>query len=386
VQDKGLAEAAAAFGRGAGDLASNAASIVTAAQHTKNICDGIALVGGITSLTDLAVEEGVTVACQRMAQVAAETAAFAVADQYLVDPLASALGVDPQAIRIGLVAYQTFSLVRGVCFPAGTLVATEHGHVPIEQIEPGAKVWSYDAERQEWKLCEVLRRLERQYDGEMVTITIGDEEITATAEHPFWVIEGVGLRERPLVSGLPPRIPDKDNGQWVTARNLRQFDRLLSLNRGADAEVTAVGVKGASCTVYNLTVAVSHVYTVGTASVLVHNVCQPTGEELPNGVTDRGANLGNQQGREFRTDQLGAYEFDPSQPSYVRGWLQNERRRIDLGQATEPRTPPGYVQAHGRITPAREGYDYSNSRLQGADLNTLEESTRRAYGAGGAGS
>src|SRR5260370_37294205 len=41
-----------------------------------------------------------------------------------------------------------------------------------------------------------------------------------------------------------------------------------------------------------------------------------------------------------------------------------------------PRTPKGYVLAHGRTTPAREGYDYSNSRLQGEDLNKLEESVR----------
>jgi hypothetical protein len=40
-------------------------------------------------------------------------------------------------------------------------------------------------------------------------------------------------------------------------------------------------------------------------------------------------------------------------------------------------TPPGYVQAHGRETPAREGFDYTNSQLQGEDLNMLEERVRR---------
>src|SRR5215467_12514517 len=41
-----------------------------------------------------------------------------------------------------------------------------------------------------------------------------------------------------------------------------------------------------------------------------------------------------------------------------------------------PRMPVGYVLAHGRATPARKGYDYSNWRLQGEDLYKLEESVR----------
>ena len=36
--------------------------------------------------------------------------------------------------------------------------------------------------------------------------------------------------------------------------------------------------------------------------------------------------------------------------------------------------------AHGRTTPAREGFDYSNPRLQDADLNALEEAVRRRLG------
>jgi hypothetical protein len=100
----------------------------------------------------------------------------------------------------------------------------------------------------------------------------------------------------------------------------------------------------------------------------------------PAGTHDRGPNLGQQQGREFRTDQLGLMEFDPNIPAHVRGWLRNERRMIEQGRITEPRTPSGYQMGHGRTTPAREGYDYSNSRLQSTDLNALEESVRRAQG------
>ncbi len=100
------------------------------------------------------------------------------------------------------------------------------------------------------------------------------------------------------------------------------------------------------------------------------------------GVRNRGSRLGQEQGREFRTDQLQLHEFDASQPKHVRGWLENERRRIASGNgSSSPRNPPGYVLGHGRTTPAREGYDYSNSRLQLSELNKLEETVRRILGA-----
>jgi hypothetical protein len=95
------------------------------------------------------------------------------------------------------------------------------------------------------------------------------------------------------------------------------------------------------------------------------------------GLRTQPANAAQQQGRENRTDWLAVNEFDKNQPAWVRGWLQNERRRVEQGRQDAPRTPPGMVMAHGRTTPAREGYDYSNARLQGADLNKLEERVRR---------
>jgi RHS repeat-associated protein len=93
-----------------------------------------------------------------------------------------------------------------------------------------------------------------------------------------------------------------------------------------------------------------------------------------------GRSVGQRQGREFRTDWLEVHEFDPKVPRHIRGWLKQERLRVEAGRATAPRNPPGQVMAHGRTTPAREGFDYSNSRLQDADLNALEEAMRRRLG------
>ena len=98
------------------------------------------------------------------------------------------------------------------------------------------------------------------------------------------------------------------------------------------------------------------------------------------GIREVGPRLGQQQGRQFRIDQLELYEFDPNAPAMSAGGWQNQRRRIEQGTRVEPLTPPGYELSHGRATPAREGYDYTNSRLQGIDLNQLEESIRRQQG------
>lgn len=91
----------------------------------------------------------------------------------------------------------------------------------------------------------------------------------------------------------------------------------------------------------------------------------------------RRSDLAQQQGREGRIDQLETTEFDPNLPAHVRGWMRHERRLVGQGRQEFPRTPPGFVLAHGRVTPAREGYDYSNSRLQNAELNQMEERVRR---------
>jgi Domain of unknown function (DUF4157) len=108
-----------------------------------------------------------------------------------------------------------------------------------------------------------------------------------------------------------------------------------------------------------------------------------------------------EQGREFRSDTLQTFEFDKNQPAHVRGWLENERRRLavreaegaaasssslsptersrrlKLGSPAGTRNPPGYVLGHGSSTPAREGFSYSNSTLTTSDLNQLEEEVAR---------
>jgi hypothetical protein len=167
------------------------------------------------------------------------------------------------------------------------------------------------------------------------------------------------------------------DGEWVSAQDLRTGDEL----EGAQGRihVQSLAMLPGTHRVYNMTVEADHTYRVSLLGVLVHN--NGCAERLPFGMRDRGRGLGQQQGREFRPDQLQIHEFDPNQRKHVRGWLKNERRRIENSEVPrETRVPPGYELGHGRTTPAREGFDYSNSRLQGIDLNRLEESVRRRFG------
>jgi hypothetical protein len=250
------------------------------------------------------------------------------------------------------------------------------------QLRPGDRVWAYDHALGTWELRDVTHALRGFYDGDFVTIDLGDlGSITATGNHPIWVADGENLDGRTLV--IPDELPAPGAGRWGIARELRVGDYLLTKN-GHLVRARGMSVRQLGQIVYNVSVDGLSNYAVGPGGLLAHNAKAGNGEgtgpcnDPSDNLRDRGSHLGQEQGRDFRTDNLEVNEFDPNQPKHVRGWLKNERRRIASGNGSStPRNPPGYVQAHGRTTPAREGYDYTNSRLQGKDLNDLEERVRR---------
>ncbi len=92
------------------------------------------------------------------------------------------------------------------CFPPDTLVGTETGLRPMSQVGSGERVWAYDFEGGIWRLCEVECRHDATYDGPMVTIGLGSLEISVTAHHPFWVVEGWDLENRPSPRHFAVRI------------------------------------------------------------------------------------------------------------------------------------------------------------------------------------
>src|SRR5262249_32587623 len=116
------------------------------------------------------------------------------------------------------------------CLPAGTLVATENGLTRIEQIKCGNKVWALDFRHHRWELKPVLETSENRYEGAIVTLHVGAEEITATSGHPVWVMRGARLAERPQLSEGPHELGSQIDGRWVAARDVEVGDELLLRN------------------------------------------------------------------------------------------------------------------------------------------------------------
>src|SRR5690606_2692504 len=62
--------------------------------------------------------------------------------------------------------------ISGPCFVAGTLVLTEDGEKPIEEIREGNRVWSYNHETGAWELRNVIDLLRHSYEGEIYSIEV----------------------------------------------------------------------------------------------------------------------------------------------------------------------------------------------------------------------
>ncbi len=158
------------------------------------------------------------------------------------------------------------------CFVAGTPVKTEHGLRPIEEIKAGDKVYAYDHATETWVLANVLKPLTHYGNtGDFINIRLGSDTIKATGNHPFWVTSGENLEARPAatdLSLLEQAMTPK--GRWIEARDLRIGDTVLRSDNSI-ATIDDVRSSIEQSTVYNLEMETIHSYTVGSASVLVHN-------------------------------------------------------------------------------------------------------------------
>jgi hypothetical protein len=98
----------------------------------------------------------------------------------------------------------------------------------------------------------VTATFQHEPDGELLTLTIGDDDIGCTANHPFW---------------------SEDRQEFVEAGQLRQGERVRTRLEQV-ASVVSIKPRPPTAWVYNLEVQGEHVYEVGPGGVLVHNVCR----------------------------------------------------------------------------------------------------------------
>ncbi|WP_017660509.1 polymorphic toxin-type HINT domain-containing protein [Baaleninema simplex] len=146
-------------------------------------------------------------------------------------------------------ALQRAPVAEGVtkCFIAGTPVLTPSGHRAIETLQVGDRVVSVHPEKGKAADCPVVRCLTRAVPV-VLEIVAGAVTITASPEHPFWVVEE----------------------GWKKAGELQIGDRLVTQHRES-VKIEVLRRREGNFTVYNLEVEGFHTYLVSPRSILVHN-------------------------------------------------------------------------------------------------------------------
>lgn len=146
------------------------------------------------------------------------------------------------------------------CFAAGTPVWTAAGPVPIERIDAGARVLSWDAEAARVVEREVLAA-HRNATVHFYEIAWAAGSVEATGRHRFWI---------------------EDRQAWIDARDL-QPGQLCRTPEGEILPILSVHRRdlpeGTEADTFNLSVAGTANYFVG-PGVLVHNAGYGTGKNL----------------------------------------------------------------------------------------------------------
>ncbi|MCR5836633.1 MAG: hypothetical protein K6G88_09000 [Lachnospiraceae bacterium] len=139
--------------------------------------------------------------------------------------------------------------LRGACFIAGTFVVAVSDLVPIENVKAGDLVQSFNPGTQNVSEKKVIATIEKQ-TSELIHISINNEVINATTNHPFYVLDRGFVKAKDLRAG---DVLCTVNGDYVTVEWIEH-------------EILEKPVK-----VYNLSVADNHTYFVGENGVGVHN-------------------------------------------------------------------------------------------------------------------
>ena len=136
----------------------------------------------------------------------------------------------------------------GNSFVGGTLVRTEYGLIPIEDVEIGMRVLSFNEETGTTEYQEVIHLIAGEGSKELVDIELSSGDlIIATGGHPFYV-----------------------NNIWVNAENLTTNQNLFGSDE-LSFGISSLRKYNQHAKVYNLTVAKNHTYFVGRDGALSHN-------------------------------------------------------------------------------------------------------------------
>jgi len=174
--------------------------------------------------------------------------------------------------------------VLNECFSRETPVATPAGPKAIGEIEPGELVFAHDFRTGQWLSRRVLERHDSLYNGPLVAITTDGGTIQTTLYHPFWVLRGSDLHERPT----PRELADHEDqglslqGRWVNSHELRAGDVLIGRDGSPQIVLHIAQQYEELYPVSNLTIEENHTFAVGPDAILVHNTAGcPRAADMP---------------------------------------------------------------------------------------------------------
>ncbi len=195
-------------------------------------------------------------------------------------------GLSPGGVQAGRQALADAEAPLINCFPQDTLVDTETGLRAMAGVERRDRVWSYEFGTGEWRLSEVEFRHDSDYDGPLVTIELESGNVTSTAYHPFWVMEGHALEYRSPIRHVAPT-EDRDQslpGRWVNSHDVIEND-IVFIRGAGPTKVRRVAHRQERTPVCNLTIRGLHTFCVGETQVLVHNVSGTGGPSAPKSIS-----------------------------------------------------------------------------------------------------
>jgi Ca-activated chloride channel homolog len=153
-------------------------------------------------------------------------------------------------------------------FPASfvrdTPVQTPGGPVRIEDLAEGDMVLSYNLKSGEWTESKVIKASSVFYDIiAMTTISLQNEEIRCTGNHPVYVTKGDDLKKRLLERSVLNQISQG----WVMAGDLRSGDKIIS-SSGENQEIINISTVFHSSLLFDLELADMHNFGVGITGIL----------------------------------------------------------------------------------------------------------------------
>jgi hypothetical protein len=105
----------------------------------------------------------------------------------------------PESCDLKITQYCDMDAICVYCFPAGTLIQTTEGEIPIEEVEIGEAVWSFGEGGQE--LEAVYDKFENNFVGDLIEIeTDTGTVLRMTPNHKVLTLRGFVRADELLVT------------------------------------------------------------------------------------------------------------------------------------------------------------------------------------------